>query len=943
MALDSPQWTIGPFPQALEGRSEFRNQVASPQALDFLLVPDSGAARRLRRALASTGALSGVVVGTWPELLLRARSYYLPSTPQETEGEFEQALRDLDGAFWRESLDADPESTSAAVRRALIELVSASDPAHGIQRADGRCLSPRPRRSHQGLRRLAEALDHRLPGELAEIRDLLQVPPGDALYAIRVHRVQGVPHTTRWQDALIDKLQADAAATDPAEPDLAIPLREAVQGEPTADPETALGFLQHHLFSSQSVQRPTDPSVQWVRVRDFYQEAEVAAGMVQELLRSDSQLEAADIGLLVPDSFEYVVAVEDAFGLAGIPLAGLPKDRSHRDLGAEAVHAFLACRQSPAPAMAQAACLTSPLMPWSAMQGALLAQEVMGDRRTPALRNGSTARQRRMLQLIAGSDSEPDSLRRSVNEFSSLLDGNGTLRQHLATAADLAASIGRHLENAQTIDWALLRRIATPSALPGGGGAAFHLEGVTVWRERHQPWRDVRHLLVLGFSRGRYPAGIQVSPVFSEDDLLELRESCGLRLASHAEQTARSRQLLLRQLRAVSDSATFLWPHWDVSGNEQSPSDSLVFMQGLLTAASPSLGLASDLDSTSDRRRIRNLASAAPGLPHPPRDFRTREINLRRNLLELRTDKRGKPRPLSPSSLQVALVSPLAWVLRQVGAEPQQWSPETPTPLVNGTLAHSVFEHVFRAGEPVPDPARASRLARKAFAELTPAVAPFLTSPQWRIERRELARQVERAVRRWASSLQAAGARVLACEQWLRGHWQNVPVYGKCDLLLAFGRSRVLIVDYKWSKFAGHRERMERGWDVQLPVYRAMAAGGGLKRSASSGSASTGPLADLQRVQWVGTAYFTGLDQVCLSDESQPWLRGMRGWQKVAGPVDRNASRKLGARLLELGFGYVSLNVEGDRVHWEKECGIRPYAMDISPLVELFAIPEDWT
>ena len=84
------------------------------------------------------------------------------------------------------------------------------------------------------------------------------------------------------------------------------------------------------------------------------------------------------------------------------------------------------------------------------------------------------------------------------------------------------------------------------------------------------------------------------------------------------------RRLLLRQLRLVSHSVTFLWPRWDLSGNEQPPSDSFVFMQGLLTAANPSLGLSSDLDSASDRRRVRNLARAEPGLPHTPRDFRRR-------------------------------------------------------------------------------------------------------------------------------------------------------------------------------------------------------------------------------------------------------------------------------------------------------------------------------
>lgn len=46
------------------------------------------------------------------------------------------------------------------------------------------------------------------------------------------------------------------------------------------------------------------------------------------------------------------------------------------------------------------------------------------------------------------------------------------------------------------------------------------------------------------------------------------------------------------------------------------------------------------------------------------------------------------PRPLSRTSLQVALVSP--WLLRQIEAEPQQWSPEAPTPLVTGNVERVV-------------------------------------------------------------------------------------------------------------------------------------------------------------------------------------------------------------------------------------------------------------
>ena len=47
------------------------------EALSFLLVPDASAARRVRRLMAEQGARSGVVVGTWPELVEWARRSYL--------------------------------------------------------------------------------------------------------------------------------------------------------------------------------------------------------------------------------------------------------------------------------------------------------------------------------------------------------------------------------------------------------------------------------------------------------------------------------------------------------------------------------------------------------------------------------------------------------------------------------------------------------------------------------------------------------------------------------------------------------------------------------------------------------------------------------------------------------------------------------------------------
>ena len=215
-------------------------------------------------------------------------------------------------------------------------------------------LAERPRRHLADLLRLAKALGGRLPPELAAIRELLAADASQALRTLRVISVDGVPALTRWQRALIEKLNRDAAVDD--DPALARVLSPGAGGERCGAAPGALGVLQAQLYRATADKAPLDESVQWLGVRDFLQEAEVAAGMVQRLLAEDSKLKPADIGLLLPDEFEYAVAVEDAFRLGGLALSGLPAERWRRDLGREAVFHFVYCRQKPAPAMALAVC-----------------------------------------------------------------------------------------------------------------------------------------------------------------------------------------------------------------------------------------------------------------------------------------------------------------------------------------------------------------------------------------------------------------------------------------------------------------------------------------------------------------------------------------------------------------------------------------------------------
>lgn len=903
------------------------------QLINFILVPDSSAARRLRRILAAQTPCQGVLIGTWPELVEQAKSAYLVATQENGWRQaFHNALESLPDAFWSQSFEVAPGETADEVEAALSLLVSATQPGEQIDIKHLDQLADRPRKHVQDIVQLLGHLDGLLPDDLFAIQQLIAAEANTAIRKLVVCHLEGFPTLTLWQEALINKLNADAGI----EPDNElVSILQTLRGESwSIPPQISLQTVQQHLFSTPERQMPLDNTVQWLGVRDFLAEAEVAAGMAQQILAEHPELKLSEIGLLVSDTFEYSLALNDAFSAAGLPLSGLPVDHWQRDLGREAIFHFLYCRQKLSPAMALSVCLSSPLMPWSKEQGAELAQAVMDGNYQLRPFHSATQADRRMLDLLREGDESPVTLNAAIQTFVSLLATGEQFESHVYRAKAMADDFCAILAGAADIDWVGLRRLSSPKNISTGEMPNFTQEGITVWRESHEAWRPVRFLIVLGFASGHYPVASSHSAVFVSDDLLALRESLGLSLATPADQMRDRRARFKRQLASVAEFVCFTIPRRDASGGPQSPSETLVFMQQLFSGVDDAESLILELDVESDRERARFLQQIEPEQPCLPREIRAEDIQFEFDLLSLRKDEEGNLRPESPSSLEILMVSRFAWLLRRINAEPLSWEPERPNVMLLGTLTHKVFEELFQASRPIPD-------SQDIHSQIEPLLdaairrhAPFLRAAQWQVERKHLASSISKAALAWREVLMALDAEILGTEEWLEGSLDGIPIHGQADIVLGLPDGRLLVVDYKRSSANSRRPRMQKGYDSQANLYRTMLQTGGPKSQDN-----TQLLDRLRSGDTTGIVYFMTNDQTSLSDALVLESAAIPGWVVLEGDVAHLAMGLIRERLREVSEGQLYLNREGDAQFFDKQAGVKPYALDNSALIPLFTIP----
>lgn len=163
------------------------------------------------------------------------------------------------------------------------------------------------------------------------------------------------------------------------------------------------------------------------------------------------------------------------------------------------------------------------------------------------------------------------------------------------------------------------------------------------------------------------------------------------------------------------------------------------------------------------------------------------------------------------------------------------------------------------------------------------------------------------------------------------------PIHGQTDLLLGLPGDRLLVVDYKRSKSTSRRPRMEKGYDCQANLYRAMLESGGPKNVRGDDTDET-LLSRIRSAARTGIVYYMLNDQVSLSDSVLLESGAVPGWQALENDVASRAMALIQQRLGEVGAGEARLNREGDAEFFEKQAGIKPYALENSPLIDLFTV-----
>jgi ATP-dependent helicase/nuclease subunit B len=872
----------------------------------ILLTPDASASKRVRILLAKKALGFGVKVVTPHELLDEIRQAFLvPNAVDDWAEVIRQGMIKIPEAFWTKSFNVDPNGTSTAVADALDQLLRNGGLNGPWQSAS---LTDRTNSTLHELRELWDIVGNTLPPDLALI-NTARDRPDQSIYNFSIHRIGNWPRLDLQQIELIRMLNEKCGERDEELQSVleqASSIPDIVHSSPTPHQ------LADLCFRGTSGQLGTSNELEFLIARDPLEEIECAVGAVQKFIERGSL--PKDIGILIPDDNYYRRSMADVIALTGLNAAGQIEEFQLRDLGGEVVRSLLLIARGPVPKMALAALLASPIAPWRQSIGTRLSSYVMSGRfNLRPIKDMSEDEEKGLAAIRRLRDGQI-----SLPEIIEIFAKNADQSSHSSRLRALAKLIAEHSPVSGELDYDQLLELVGHVDDTIEELTIFPQNGLRIFSENQDPWIEMRHLIVLGFNSGHYPSLPGTSPVFHDLEKQEINQQLGWDLPTAEAILQTRRTKFQRQISSASDSVMFFASARNIEGGPVQLSETATFIASLLGKEPEELFV--PVHEGSDR-----LLVAKESYPISPRKAAISDLGLSRDLLVLRTDDDGNPLPESPSSLETLLVSPLAWLLGRINALPDPWSADTMDALLQGNIAHGIFENIFKTDGEIIDRENVEAAVDDALAEVIRQQAPLLSTAQWKVERNTLRGTLVQAVKSWRDVLEVLGAKVVGVEASLKGKFSGIPIRGFADEVVQLPGGKLVVVDFKKSSSGKRRERMELGYDCQVSLYEKMIQDNPDELGVEGSSETP------------GIVYYTLNDQRVLADDRTGFSQSVPGLIVVPNDVSTNALGEITEQINKLKRGVVEMNQEGDASSFAKEKALPDFALVSTPLVMMFA------
>ena len=874
--------------------------------MNFVLVSDAVTANFVRAELANSNWIN-TKVGNFQALLESLCELWLLPKQEDT---FSQALHHqalaMPNAFWADSIKVDELAVVKALEQTARQLLSFIPVGEPLQHPES--AATRYQHYYSDLITLLDAINV-LPGDLriaTEWLALAEAQPQGCIDTLNLYVAEPVVHFEPWQKPVIEKLKQLSNVAPPAE--LTEVFTKLNQGG--AEEFVNIGARLFTDGKHQSVPN----GFQAVSCRDWAEETQVVANRIAKLVERGTNPE--HIAIYYPAGHSQLNWLGSALIRQGIAVSNLPTDESVFDWQTQLLRDLITLQLDDVPPMGYHSVLVNPLMPWaqSSKNHTKLNRILKFDDNAENIANELAEG---LYALIHQRVDTADALFDWLSQFSGYLathnlQGLTTNRwNELVSAQRDKVSLYSELTFEALCHKCLNQLVAGAYSL--SREKCFYLNAVLAVSSNECLPSNVEHLFWVGFNEGHFnfhPSQFVPSAIFD----IAAWKALGFESALLAMQEAKQ-DLLKFNLSKANASLTVTASRQSFDGTAIELSEIALDLALCFQSAEKvdPITLFKSVDALSadflDWQAINIAPNKAPDI---------QDLQFDCDLLAMHTTADKQQRPESPSSLAKLMISPLEWLLSRQGLEDVSWQVQTLDHLLQGNIAHKVFE-LYQTYQPnqLTD-SEIDTIYEKALND----VAPFILQPQWRLERVNLRQEIKQALTSFIEWLSMDGWRLEQVEQRLAGTLWGIPVKGFADAILSREQA-VLILDYKTSKSEARFTQLDSGYDLQTYIYRQLLAQQTGNKKIISG-------------------YYTLNDRTLVLD-------GVLGTQskinmRVPAITQHEQSQEavgvIQQRLKELRQGFIQLNKTTDEKHW-KQFGIKFYGLENNVILNRFLIRED--